>query len=97
MMLMVMTIVAMASVTYLTRILGYLLMRRIQLSARAQSVMEAAPGCVLIALIAPRFVSERPADLLALVITVLAATRCSLLATVAIGVTAAGALRWLLG
>jgi uncharacterized membrane protein len=45
--------------------------------------------------IVPHFVSDRPADLAALVITV--ATRVSLLPTVLIGIATAGALRHLLG
>ena len=50
-------------------------------------------GRVLISVIAPAFVSDRPADLAALAITVFAATRVSLLPTVVIGVAAAGLFR----
>lgn len=50
------TIVLMAGVTYLTRIGGYVVLRNRTLSGRATAVMEAAPGCVLIAVIAPAFV-----------------------------------------
>lgn len=92
----VVVIVLMASATYLTRILGYLALRNRTLSARAVTVMEAAPGCVLIAVIAPSFVSTKPADLVALAITLAAATRLPMLATVTIGVVAAGLLRHLL-
>lgn len=91
------TIVLMASVTYLSRIGGYVVLRNRVLSARATAVMEAAPGCVLISVIAPAFVSRNPADLLALAITVVAATRLSMLPTVLIGVGAAGVLRHLIG
>jgi len=90
-------IVLMASVTYLTRIGGYVVLRNRTLSRRATAVMEAAPGCVLISVIAPDFVSRNPADLAALAITVLAATRLSMLPTVAIGVASAGVLRHLMG
>ena len=90
-------IVLMASVTYLTRIGGYVVLRNRTLSRRATKVMEAAPGCVLISVIAPDFVSRNPADLAALAITVLAATRLSMLPTVAIGVASAGVLRHLMG
>lgn len=93
----VLAILAMAGVTYLTRIGGYLVLRNRTLSPRATAVMEAAPGCVLISVIAPDFVSRNPADLAALAITVLAATRLSMLPTVVIGVGLAGALRWLIG
>ncbi|MBZ9998330.1 AzlD family protein [Mesorhizobium sp. BH1-1-4] len=91
------TIVLMAGVTYLTRIGGYVVLRNRVLSARATAVMEAAPGCVLISVIAPAFVSRNPADLLALAITLAAATRLSMLPTVLIGVAATGVLRHLIG
>ncbi|WAX97596.1 AzlD family protein [Aminobacter sp. NyZ550] len=90
-------IVLMASVTYLTRIGGYVMLRNRTLSPRATAVMEAAPGCVLISVIAPDFVSDNPADLLALAITVLAARRLSMLPTVIVGIASAGVLRHLLG
>ncbi|WP_395450677.1 AzlD family protein [Aminobacter sp. UC22_36] len=90
-------IVLMASVTYLTRIGGYVILRNRALSPRATAVMEAAPGCVLISVIAPDFVSDNPADLLALAITVLAATRLSMLPTVIIAIASAGVLRHLIG
>ncbi len=91
------TIFLMATVTYLMRIGGYLMLRNRTLSPRATAVMEAAPGCVLISVIAPDFVSENPANLLALAITCLAATRLSMLPTVLIGVASAGLLRHLIG
>ena len=91
------TIVFMASVTYLTRIGGYVLLRNRTLGKRAMAVMEAAPGCVLISVIAPDFVSDRPADLFALAITILAATRFSMLPTVIIGIVSAGMCRYLIG
>ncbi|GAA2843668.1 putative membrane protein [Aminobacter aminovorans] len=90
-------IVLMASATYLTRIGGYVMLRNRTLSPRATAVMEAAPGCVLISVIAPDFVSDNPADLAALAITVLAATRLSMLPTVIVGIASAGVLRHLLG
>lgn len=93
----VLAILAMAGVTYLTRIGGYVVLKNRALSPRATAVMEAAPGCVLISVIAPDFVSRNPADLAALAITVLAATRLSMLPTVVIGVASAGVLRWLMG
>ncbi|MFK4825936.1 AzlD family protein [Paenochrobactrum sp. BZR 588] len=91
------TIFLMAGVTYLTRIGGYVLLRNRVLSKRAMAVMEAAPGCVLISVIAPDFVSNNPADLLALAITIFAATRFSMLPTVIIGIISAGICRALIG
>ena len=92
----VVTILLMATVTYLTRVSGYLLLRNRTLGRRATAVMEATPGCVLISVIAPHFVSSRPADLLSLAITLLAATRLPVLPTILIGVASAGLLRHLL-
>lgn len=93
----VLTILAMAGVTYLTRIGGYVVLKNRALGPRAMAVMEAAPGCVLISVIAPDFVSRNPADLAGLAVTLLAATRLSMLPTVVIGVASAGVLRWLIG
>jgi uncharacterized membrane protein len=56
-------------------------------------MMAAAPGCVLISVIAPFFVADRPADLLAIAATLLAATRLPMLATVLVGVASAAVLR----
>ncbi|QHM70740.1 AzlD family protein [Mixta intestinalis] len=92
----VLTIVLMALTTYLTRIAGYLLLRDRTLSPRIKAVMEAAPGCVLITVIAPHFASGNPADLLAMAISLLAAMRFSLLPVVAISVISAALLRHLL-
>ncbi len=47
--------------------------------------MEAAPGCMLIYVIAPYFVSNKPHELIAIALTVLAASRFSMLVTVLIG------------
>lgn len=93
---MLLPIVLMACVTYLTRIGGYALLRNRELSPRALAVMDAAPGCVLISVIAPSFVADQPADLLALAITLAAATRLALLPTVIIGIVATELLRALL-
>lgn len=91
------TILGMCAVTYATRVIGFLALRNRTLSARAAAMMEAAPGCVLISVIAPNFVSDRPADLLALAITLVAATRLPMLSTVVIGVASAGLLRHFMG
>jgi uncharacterized membrane protein len=76
----------MTSMTYLTRITGYLLLGGRQISDRMRQGMDTAPSCVLIAVIVPYFATNNPADLLALGLTALAASRCSLLSTVLIGV-----------
>lgn len=90
------TILLMALSTYFTRIIGYLLLRNRQLSPRMQAVMDAAPGCVLITIISPYFVTDKPADLLALVISLFAASRWGLLPVVVISVVSTAVLRFLL-
>ena len=90
-------ILAMAAVTYATRLAGFALVRRLDLRGRARLALEAVPGAVLMALIAPVVLSGRPADALAGVATVLAALRLPLLAVVAVGVLSAGLFRALLG
>jgi uncharacterized membrane protein len=89
-------VIAMASVTYLTRVLGFILLRNRTLSPVAREVMQAAPGCVLIAVIAPKFATGNPADLIALSLTLFAATRLPIFPVVLIAVLATGTLRFLL-
>ena len=90
------TIVMMALVTYLTRIGGYLILGGRDLSPRTMTMLDTAPGCVLIAVVAPIFVSGRIADLLALSITMAAAIRLPLLPTVLTAVATAGLSRYVL-
>ncbi|GLO13305.1 hypothetical protein PPUJ20028_18860 [Pseudomonas putida] len=90
------TLVGMAVVTYLTRVLGFLLLRNRTLEPQLAQVLNAAPGCVLIAVIAPKFVSGQPADLIALGLTVYAATRFPLLPVVVFAIVVTGLLRGLL-
>ncbi|ATU91211.1 AzlD family protein [Phyllobacterium zundukense] len=87
------TILLMAIVTYLTRIGGYLFLRSRTVNERTKALMECAPGCVLITVIAPDFVTGRPADLIALAITILVATRLPVLPTVLIAIASAAILR----
>lgn len=93
----ILTLILMASVTYFTRVIGFLAVQRMHLSKRAMSVLEAAPGCVLISVIAPRFVSDSPIDLAALAITLVAASRYSLLTTVLVAIIVTGGLRAVCG
>lgn len=92
----ILTIVLMAMTTWFTRVAGFMLLRERTLVPRVRAVMEAAPGCVLITVIAPHFVTTNPADILGLAIALLAAMRFSLLPTVVISVVATAVLRALL-
>ena len=77
-------ILLVAATTYLTRILGYVLLKNKTLSNKQRKILEVVPGCVLISVIAPYFVKDNVADLLAIAITLIAASRFSLLPTVVI-------------
>jgi uncharacterized membrane protein len=90
-------ILAMAAVTYATRLAGFALVRRLRLTGRARQALEATPGAVLVALIAPAILTRGPADALAGLITILAALRLPVLAVVVVGVVSAGVLRAVLG
>jgi uncharacterized membrane protein len=86
-------IVAMAAVTYWTRIAGLFVANRLTLSKRARSAFEAIPAAVLIALIAPMILVTGKAETIAAAITAVAATRLPLIAVV--GVVSIIALRQL--
>jgi uncharacterized membrane protein len=90
------TILGMALVTYSTRVIGFLLLRGRELSPRTKGMMQVAPGCVLISVIAPHFVSPNPQELLAMAFTLLAAWRLPMLATVAVGVSSLAILNFML-
>ncbi|PIT13899.1 AzlD family protein [Snodgrassella alvi] len=89
----VLTILAMALVTYVTRVSGYLLLRKRALGSRLTRVLESIPGCVLIAVIAPAFATTHPANLLSVIITILLAWRFSLLPTVIFSIAITAFLR----
>jgi len=90
-------IICVALTTYATRVLGYLLLKNRTLSVRQKRILEVVPGCVLISVIAPYFVRDNPADFIAMAITLLTASRFSLLPTVILSMLSAAALRliWL--
>lgn len=87
------TIIAMAIVTYLTRIAGAMLVGRLALKGRAKAAFEAIPPAVLVAVIAPMALATGWRETLAALITAAVATRLPLIATIAVGVTAVVALR----
>ncbi|KAB0624855.1 AzlD family protein [Acinetobacter gandensis] len=92
----VIAILFIAATTYLTRILGYVLLKNRSLTNKQRQIMEVVPGCVLISVIAPYFVRDNPADMIAIIITLIAASRFSLLPTVAISMASAALLRLVL-
>jgi uncharacterized membrane protein len=86
-------ILGMALVTYLTRIAGLALAGRLALGPRAQAAFDAIPPAVLVAVIAPSLLATGWRETLASGVTVLAATRFPLIATVGAGVGAVVLLR----
>ncbi len=92
----VIAILFIAATTYLTRILGYVLLKNRSLTNKQRQIMEVVPGCVLISVIAPYFVKDNPADMIAIIITLIAASRFSLLPIVAISMASAALLRLVL-
>lgn len=86
----------MLAVTYSSRLLGFYALRNRKLNAHAAAMMEAAPGCVLIAVIAPHFVSDKPHELIALVVAIFAAARTNMLITVILAVATSALFHYLL-
>ncbi|WP_342361313.1 AzlD family protein [Terrarubrum flagellatum] len=79
-------IIAMAVVTYLTRIAGLALPANMKMSPRVKSAFEAIPPAVLVAVIAPTALATGWRESLAAVVCILAATRLPLLGVVGVGV-----------
>ncbi|MFD1586336.1 AzlD family protein [Halorientalis brevis] len=82
-------ILAMASVTYLTKAGGLWLLGRVDLSARAEAGLEALPGAVVVSILAPSVVTAGPPTWLAAGVVVLVAWRTeNVLAALLVGVSA---------
>jgi uncharacterized membrane protein len=86
-------ILAMAAVTYLTRIAGMFVADRLVVTGRAKAAFDAIPPAVLVAVIAPTALTTGWAEAIAAAITAIAAFRLPLLGTVAVGVIAVVVLR----
>jgi uncharacterized membrane protein len=86
-------ILAMAAVTYVTRIAGLFVADRLVLTGRAKAAFDAIPPAVLVAVIAPTALTTGWAEAVAAAITTVVAFRLPLLGTVAVGVVAVVVLR----
>ncbi len=86
-------IVAMAVVTYLTRIAGLLVADRLVLTGRAKAAFDAIPPAVLVSVIAPTALTTGWAEAIAAAVTAVVAFRLPLLATIAVGVVSVVVLR----
>jgi uncharacterized membrane protein len=89
-------IAGMALATYFTRFIGYWLVRRTVVTGRLAGALEAVPGAVLTAIIAPMALATGPAETAAAALTVLLALRLPLIVAVAGGCLAVVALRALI-
>ena len=90
-------ILAMAVVTYATRLLGFAFALRLSLTGRARAAFDAIPAAVLTAVIAPVALATGPAETAAAAVTALASLRLPLLATVAVGAGSVVLFRVLIG
>lgn len=93
----VLAIVSMGVATYLTRIGGLWLMRHLTLTPRIRAGLDAVPVAVLTAVITPALFLTGPAETAAGAVTALAALKLPLLGTIAVGVSAILAARFLIG
>jgi uncharacterized membrane protein len=89
-------ILAMAAVTYVTRIAGLFVADRLVLSGRAKAAFDAIPPAVLVSVIAPTALTTGWAEAIATIITAVVATRLPLLATIIVGVVSVVVLRMLI-
>jgi uncharacterized membrane protein len=80
-------ILAMACVTYATRISGLAFMSRVKLSKRMEAWLRYIPGTILVSLVAPTVLTDGPAEALAALATALIAWRTrNLLLAMLVGV-----------
>ncbi|MCC0055687.1 MAG: AzlD domain-containing protein [Rhodobiaceae bacterium] len=87
-------ILAMAVITYLTRLGGVFISRRLAgMDARMRAAFEAIPPVVLIAVVAPSMLTEGVAETAASAIAIVAALRLPLIAVILIGTLAVVLLR----
>jgi uncharacterized membrane protein len=92
-------IVAMAVVTYLTRVVGMLVMRwdRFCVRGRAKAALDAIPPVMFVTIIAPTLLVTGWPETLAGLLATAASVRLPLLGTILVGVVAVAVLRLGLG
>jgi uncharacterized membrane protein len=88
-------ILAMGALTYLTRLLGFLIADRLPQSGPVRVGLDALPPAVLTAVIAPVVVSG-PVEAIAAAVTLVLALRLPLIAVVAVGVGLVALMRFVL-
>ena len=93
----VLLITACAVATYITRIGGHLILSRFgSIHHRVEAALDAVPFAVLTALVAPSLVNKGWAEALAIIITIIASTRLSMIVTLVTGLISLVVLRQLL-
>lgn len=88
-------ILAMGVLTYMTRILGFLIADRLPRSGPVRVALDALPPAVLVAVVAPIILSG-PVEAAAGLVVLVLALRLPLIATVVAGVAVAALLRFAL-
>ena len=78
----VITILCMGITTYFTRTVGFVWLRKHQISPRAQAVLASSPCCVMVSVVAPSFMTTDPKTLIALAFCILLSFQCSLGVTI---------------
>ncbi len=79
-------ICGMFAATYSTRLIGWLLLRNRPMSPVLQRVLEAAPCCVMVSIVAPAFMTTNVVTLVTLFATILVALRSNLAFTIVFAV-----------
>jgi uncharacterized membrane protein len=91
------TILGMACATYATRAGGLWLMSRVTISKRVEAWLRHIPGTIVMSIVAPEVISGGYAELLGVLVTVLAAVRTgNLLLSMIMGVSVVWVLRLLM-
>lgn len=86
-------ILAMGATTYFTRTVGYLWLRKHTLSDRVRSVLENSPGIVMVAVVAPSFMTTDIKMQIALFATIAIAFKFNLGITIVSSVALMGILQ----
>ena len=86
-------IAAMTAATYATRLAGFLLQGRLDLSPRMKAALDAIPAAVLVSVVAPSMLATGWRETLASAVAALAAMRLPLIGVVGVGVAAIVLLR----
>jgi len=92
----VITILGMATVTWLARAGGFLLVRRFVIEGRLKAALEAAPPAILTGIVAPIVFLQGPAEAIGVAVTAIAALKAPTLVAVCLGVATVAFIRYLL-